>query len=78
LNQHHLVTLCVIVFDCSDGGAGNSKQHKTKSGQLNMMARDFTMQNYAVIKNGSSTKVLNLPPKPSRNAKNNTLVLGSS
>lgn len=40
------------------------------------MARDFTMQNYST-KNGS-TKVLNLPPKPSRNTKNNTLVLGNS
>lgn len=42
------------------------------------MARDFTMQNYQVMKNGQSTKVLNLPPKPSRNAKNNTLVLSSN
>ena len=54
------------------------KNSRTKSGQLNLMARDFTMQNYQVMKNGQSTKVLNLPPKPSRNAKNNTLVLGST
>ena len=54
------------------------KNSRTKSGQLNLMARDFTMQNYQVMKNGQSTKVLNLPPKPSRNAKNNTLVLGNS
>ena len=42
------------------------------------MARDFTMQNCHALKSGQSAKVLNLPPKPSRNAKNNTLVLGSS
>jgi hypothetical protein len=42
------------------------------------MARDFTIANYPVMKNGHSTKVLNLPPKPSRNEKNNTLVLGNS
>ena len=41
-----------------------------------MMARDFTMQNQAILKQGQSQKVLNLPPKPSRNAKNSTLVLG--
>lgn len=66
-----------------DTASSSSKQNissnsRTKNGQLNVMARDFTMQNYSVLKNNSQTKVLNLPPKPSRNAKNNTLVLGSS
>jgi len=57
---------------------GAAKNHRTKSGQLNLMARDFTIQNYALGKNTSSTKVLNLPPKPSRNAKNNSLAMGNS
>lgn len=55
---------------------GGKQNTRSKNGQLSLMARDFTMQNYST-KNGS-TKVLNLPPKPSRNAKNNTLVLGNS
>ena len=48
------------------------------------MARDFTLQSTAALlkHNGaggiSSSKVLNLPPKPSRNAKSNALALGSS
>lgn len=36
----------------AQGLSGGAKNPRTKSGQLNLMARDFTMQNCQVLKSG--------------------------